>query len=117
MKTDLFRQSEDIEAFKAGAIIFSEGQEAGGVMYIVQEGQVDILVHGDCIDTIGPGSCLGEIALIDQWPRSATAVAKTDCKLVPINERRFQYLVQQTPHFALQVMRTMAERLRKYRDY
>lgn len=117
MKTGLFRQSEDIETFKAGAIIFSEGQEAGGVMYVVQEGQVDILVYGECIDTIGPGTCLGEIALIDQWPRSATAVAKTDCKLVPINEQRFQYLVKQTPHFALQVMRTMAERLRKYRDY
>ncbi|MGH9198948.1 MAG: cyclic nucleotide-binding domain-containing protein [Acidimicrobiia bacterium] len=117
MKIDLFRQSEDIETFKAGVIIFSEGQEAGGVMYVVQEGQVDILMRGECIDTIGPGTCLGEIALIDQWPRSATAVAKTDCKLVPINERHFKFLVQQTPHFALQVMRTMAERLRRYRDY
>lgn len=69
MKTDLFKQSDEIEAFKAGGVIFSEGQEAGGVMYIVQEGQVDILVHGECIDTIGPGTCLGEIALIDQGPQ------------------------------------------------
>lgn len=117
MKTDLFRQADDIHTLTAGATLFSEGQDAGGVMYVVQEGEVDILVRGECIDTIGPGTCVGEIALIDSRPRSATAVAKTDCKLVPINERRFNFLVQQTPHFALQVMRTMAERLRQYRDY
>ena len=45
--------------------------------------------------------------------RSATAVAKTDCKLAPINQNRFKFLVQQTPHFALHLMQGMAERLRR----
>jgi CRP-like cAMP-binding protein len=53
------------------------------------------------------------MALIDKQPRSATAVAKTDCKLVSVNEERFQRLVKQTPHFAIQVMRVMAQRLRQ----
>ncbi|HEU5100134.1 MAG TPA: Crp/Fnr family transcriptional regulator [Roseiflexaceae bacterium] len=61
----------------------------------------------------GPGGIVGEMALIDDRPRSATAVAATDCRLVPIDERRFTFLVQQTPMFALAVMRVMAERLRR----
>lgn len=53
------------------------------------------------------------MALIDRNTRSATAVAKTACKLVPIDEKRFKFLVQQTPNFALQLMRIIAERLRR----
>jgi CRP-like cAMP-binding protein len=52
------------------------------------------------------------MALIDNSPRSATAIAKTDCKVVPLDQRRFQFLVQETPFFALQVMTIMATRLR-----
>lgn len=53
------------------------------------------------------------MALIDQQPRSTSAVAHTDCKLAPINPARFNFLVQQTPHFALHLMRVMADRLRQ----
>jgi CRP/FNR family cyclic AMP-dependent transcriptional regulator len=53
------------------------------------------------------------MALIDQSPRSATAVAKTDCKLAPIDRRRFEFMVQQTPFFSLTVMKIMADRLRR----
>jgi CRP-like cAMP-binding protein len=52
------------------------------------------------------------MALIDRRPRSATAIAKTDAHLVRIDERRFQFMVQQTPFFALEVMRTIVRRLR-----
>ena len=107
----LFRNATDCEFFSAGQTIFQEGQP-GDVMYAVTEGEVDILVHNKVIDTAGPGGILGEMALIDAKPRSATAIAKTDCKLVPISAKRFTFLVQQTPHFALQVMRVMADRLR-----
>jgi CRP-like cAMP-binding protein len=54
----------------------------------------------------------GEMALIDDAPRSATAVAKTDVELVPISEKQFLFLVSQTPFFALKVMRVLARRLR-----
>jgi CRP/FNR family transcriptional regulator, cyclic AMP receptor protein len=115
MITNLFKNVEDAEAFAAGTTIFAEGDAPCGVMYVVQEGEVDILLHGECIDTVGAGAFLGEIGLVDQKPRSATAMAKTDCKVVPINQKRFNYLVQQTPYFALEVMQTIAERLRAYR--
>jgi len=108
----LFRNATDCEAFSASQVIFQEGQP-GNIMYAVTEGEVDILVHNKVLETVGPGGLLGEMALIDTKPRSATAIARTDCKLVPISEKRFAFLVQQTPHFALQVMRVMAERLRR----
>ena len=92
--------------------IFSEG-EAGDMMYVVVEGQVDLLVKGILVEELGSGGVLGEMALIDTGTRSAAAIAKTDCKLAPINEKRFQFLVQQTPKFALQLMRIIADRLRR----
>ena len=109
---NLFQNVTDVEVYTAGQTIFSEGQP-GKLMYVVQEGQITILYKGREIDAAGPGGVIGEMALIDDLPRSATAVAATDCKLVPIDERRFTFLVQQTPMFALSVMRIMAERLRR----
>ena len=110
---NLFRHATDAQSFMAGQKIFEAGQ-MGDVMYIVQEGEVDILLAGQVIDTTGPGGVIGEMALISDKPRSATAVAKTDCKLVSIDEKRFTFLIQQTPYFALQVMRVIADRLRRY---
>ena len=81
-------------------------------MYTVIEGEVEIIINDTVIETVEPGGILGELALIDNKPRSATAIAKTNCKLVPIDEKRFTFLIQQTPYFSIQVMRIMADRLR-----
>ena len=107
----LFRNSEFFIPFKAGDTVFKEG-DAGDQMYVVLEGEVDIIVRNNVVETVRVDNFLGEMALIDERPRSATAVAKTDCKLAPINQNRFKFLVQQTPHFALHLMQGMAERLR-----
>jgi CRP-like cAMP-binding protein len=53
------------------------------------------------------------MALLDKEPRSTTAIANTDCRLVPVDQKRFTFLVQQTPYFAIEVMQIMAERLRR----
>lgn len=109
---DLFRNEENALSFTAGAKIFSEG-DAGATMFVVVAGEVDLLVKGKLVEHLGPGGVLGEMALLDPVPRSASAIAKTDCKLVPIDEKRFKFLVQQTPNFALQIMRVIADRLRR----
>ena len=110
---DLFH-AEDTElvSFRAGQDIFREG-DPGDVMYVVRDGQVDLRVKGQLVDALGAGGVFGEMALIEHAPRTATATAKTDCILVPIPEKRFMFMVQQTPHFAIQIMKVMAERLRK----
>ena len=97
--------------FTPGQCIFNQG-EAGNTMYVVQEGEVELLVNGQLVEKLGPGGVLGEMGLIDTSPRSASAVARTECTLIPVNNDRFALLVQHTPDFALQIMRVMAGRLR-----
>ncbi len=65
---------------------------------------------------MGPGAIFGEMVLVDNSPRSATAIARTDCRVVPISEKRFQFLIQETPYFAIQVMQIMATRLRRMNE-
>jgi CRP/FNR family transcriptional regulator, cyclic AMP receptor protein len=111
--TNLFLNETEPKHFRAGERIFGEG-EPGDFMYGVIEGQVDILKDGKVVDTVGPGGIFGEMALIDHTARSATAVAKTDCKAAQIPEKRFYFLVQQTPNFALHLLRLLTDRLRHH---
>ena len=106
----MFDGADDLETYPAGTTIFSMG-DSGKHMFVILEGEVELKKGGALLNTLGPGSMLGVIALVGQVGRSATAVAKTDCRLAPVSERRFIFLVQQTPFFALQVMRALAEQL------
>jgi CRP-like cAMP-binding protein len=106
----LFRNAETKE-FGPGEPIFSAGEE-GKLMYVITHGEVDILVGPMVAETVTKGGIFGEMALIDHHERSADAVARTQCKLVAVDQRHFQFLVSETPYFALQVMSIMAERLR-----
>ena len=107
----LFRNSTDTREFAAGTTIFREG-DAGHEMFVIRNGTVEILVGNHTVATLAEGEIFGEMALIDTKPRSATARARENCTLVPIDERRFTFLIQQTPQFGLHVMRVLAERLR-----
>lgn len=108
---NLFRDKE-AQSFPAGEYVFKAGDH-GETMYIITEGEVDIIEGSTVLDTIGPGSIVGELALIDDEPRSASVRARTDCRLVPVDRRRFQFMVQETPFFGLAVMKVLADRLRK----
>jgi CRP/FNR family transcriptional regulator, cyclic AMP receptor protein len=66
------------------------------------------------VNLLGPTSIFGELALITKEPRSATARAHTDCRVVEIPEKRFLYLVHETPFFALEVMRVLTSRLPRH---
>ncbi len=95
----------------AGETIFRE-YDMGAEMYVVLEGEVELTLGGTVVEMLGRGDPFGEMALIDQAPRAATATAKTACKLAVLPEKRFLFLVQTRPHFALDIMKVMAERLR-----
>jgi CRP/FNR family cyclic AMP-dependent transcriptional regulator len=98
--------------FAAGDVVFSEGDK-GDAMYVVRSGELTIEKGGKVMETVGPGGVFGEMALIDGSPRVATVRAKTDCEVAPINEKTFLFLVHETPFFAIAVMRTLADRLRR----
>jgi CRP/FNR family cyclic AMP-dependent transcriptional regulator len=95
-----------------GQIIFEEGQSASE-MYIVREGVVTLKKADQVIETLGPGAVFGEMALLDQAPRSATAVAGPGCVVAVVDEATFNRLVRAVPGFALELMRLLARRLRK----
>jgi CRP-like cAMP-binding protein len=98
--------------FKAGDVIFREGDNALE-LFVIKSGQVRIQIGNKTVTELAPDTIFGEMALIDDEPRSATAVAATDVELVPVSEKQFLFLVSQTPYFALKVMRVLAQRLRK----
>jgi CRP-like cAMP-binding protein len=107
----LFSDPSQFRDFSAGTTIFRAG-EPGAEMFIVQEGEVDIVIDGKVVESIGPEHFFGEMALIDESPRSADAVARTDCKLLALNQRQFLFLVDEVPFFAIRMMRVLADRLR-----
>lgn len=107
-----FRQAEDTREFQAGETVLVEGTP-GDIMYVVLDGELEILSGTVLIDVARPGDVVGEMALIDSSARSATVVAKSRCRLAPVDKKRFMFMVQETPYFALHVMRVLAERLRK----
>ncbi len=95
-----------------GEVIFSIG-EPGDKMYVVDSGTVAMRAVGELLEVVEAGGIFGEMALVDDEPRSATAVAVTDCELVAIDAERFKGLLSREPAFGLEVMRVMADRLRR----
>jgi CRP/FNR family transcriptional regulator, cyclic AMP receptor protein len=101
----------DTRFFKAGTTIFREGDEAHE-LYVIKSGEVRIQIGNRTVSEFSADHVFGEMALIDNEPRSASAIAVTDVELVPVSEKQFLFLVSQTPYFALKVMRVLAQRLR-----
>lgn len=109
---DLFRDDRDLVEIKAGKELMREG-DPGDVMYVLMSGEAEITAGGLSVEVAKAGDILGEVALIDDTPRSATVTARTDCKLAVIDHKRFHRLVEENPDFALAVMRSMARRLKQ----
>ena len=110
--TRLFGRDQNTMELSAGEIIFREGDECSE-MYVVLDGQVDIIIGEKIVETVDPGGLFGEMALLGPAPRSATAVARFDATLVAVDNRGFLLKIQQTPYFAIQVMGVLADRLRR----
>jgi CRP/FNR family cyclic AMP-dependent transcriptional regulator len=109
---DLLSGNSRLVKIAAGDLIFAQG-DRGEVMYVVAEGQAQILIDGKAVETVAAGGIVGEMALIDSGPRSASAIAKTECILVPLDDLGFRDLVGRRPEFALLVMRVLVQRLRR----
>lgn len=108
----LFDHNPTMIPVAAGQALFREGEE-GNMMFVLSTGSADVVINGMVVETLAHGSIVGEIGMVLPGPHSASVIARTDCEFVAVDEKRFQFLVQQTPFFATQVMRIMAERLRK----
>lgn len=108
----LFSSSPDLVYISAGDVLIAEG-EPGHHMFILLDGEVDITVKGRPIDRLVSGTILGEMAMVDDRPRSATARAVTDCCILRVDREHFRELVRQHPDIATRVMTIMSHRLRR----
>jgi CRP-like cAMP-binding protein len=97
--------------FKAGDVIFNEGDK-GSEFFVIRSGRTSVRRGDRILEELGPGEVFGEMALIDNEPRSATVVAETDCVVVPVGERQFLFMTSQAPYFTLSLMRILVRRLR-----
>ena len=110
---DLFFNHLSPTTIESGSIIFERG-EKGNKMFALIEGEVELHLEGKLVETIANHDIFGEGALIQpQHDRFTTAIAKTKCQLVELDKEKFLFLVQETPLFALEVIRSLSSRLRK----
>lgn len=108
----LFSRERNVVSLRAGEALFRKGDAAQGI-YVVLSGELRIGDGNIVYEQVSAGGIVGEMALIDHAPRSAAVTAVTQCSVAEIDEKRFLFLVQQTPSFALSVMRVMSSRLRR----
>jgi len=107
---DLFDHETNTVQLAPGEFLYREGDKADN-MFVLLDGEIDIRV-GDYAKTAGKGALIGQAALIEERPRAANAVAKSACRLVPIDRQRFDFLVQQHPQFATYAMKSLVDHLR-----
>lgn len=112
----IFQKAPNYVTYNAGDVIYEQG-ESSEPMYVIQDGEVEMILHPQLRETLGPGDILGEMSMITGEPHSHTAIAKTHVRVVPVDKARFLFMVQETPNFAVAVMEIMIERMRKLNDY
>jgi CRP-like cAMP-binding protein len=116
MRTVQIYGKELEKPYKAGEVIFKEGDQ-GMIMFGVLEGEVEMSLEGKFIEIIKAGEIFGVGAIVhEDHKRTSTAIAKTDCRLITMDQSHFLFAVQQTPMFALEVMRTYSERFRTLKN-
>jgi CRP/FNR family transcriptional regulator, cyclic AMP receptor protein len=108
---DLFTHEENPVTLAAGETLFRAG-DAADAMFVVLDGALNVLVGDKVVENSRRGAILGEMALVDDSPRGATVVAVEPCKLAKVDQRRFQWLIQQNPFFATHVMKELVDRIR-----
>lgn len=108
----LFSNAKELRDLAAGEVVFSEG-ESGEQMFGVVSGEVELRKGDGALGRVGPDGTFGELAIIDRAPRSLTAVAVVPSQVAVIDRHTFLFLVHETPTFAIDVMRSLADRIRQ----
>jgi CRP-like cAMP-binding protein len=97
--------------YSAGSVVFNK-DDPGSCMYIVQSGVIEMVIGDKVVEICGPNEAIGFMSMIDGAPRSSTARVKASCELSLIDQRKFRFMVDEVPNFALYIMGAMARRIR-----
>ena len=98
-------------SFPAGSIVFNKG-DPGNCMYVVQSGMIEMVIGDTVIEVCGPNEAIGFMSMVDSATRSSTARVKEACELSLIDQRKFRFMIDEVPNFALYIMGAMARRIR-----
>jgi CRP/FNR family cyclic AMP-dependent transcriptional regulator len=109
---DYFNKFSEAESFEAGEVIIEEGH-SDNTIFVIRSGEAQVVHKGELLATLGEGELFGEMALIDNMPRSATVIALTDVVVIPVNRDHFYVLLQKMPVFGATVMHLISSRLRR----
>lgn len=116
---DFFRIEGTAEQFPAGKQIFVENEKSGGFfskgarIYLLLEGEVALTLQGKPLELVLSGEIFGEMATLADVPRSATATARKNCRVLSLDEKQFLRSMQHMPEFAMMLISIMAQRLRR----
>jgi CRP-like cAMP-binding protein len=101
----------DEVSMKAGSLIVDQGQ-TGREAFVVLSGSVVVRRNGKKVATLGPGTIVGELSLLDHGPRTATVVCETDCTFLLLDQRSFLGVVDEIPALAHKLLASLAGRIR-----
>ena len=113
-----FESAGRAETVPAGTRLFGENQKASRIllkrdkMYLLLDGAVGLSARGKPLGTVKPGEIFGEMAAITESPRSATATATRESRVISLDDKQFAAALQKKPEFALMLMSIMINRLR-----
>jgi CRP-like cAMP-binding protein len=99
--------------FGPGDKIVEEGATGARSLWLILEGEVDVLVAGQVLRTLGPGHHVGELALLTDAPRSADVVARTATVALELSRRHLEGLISANPQVAMAMLAELATRLRR----
>jgi CRP/FNR family transcriptional regulator, cyclic AMP receptor protein len=105
-------KASDEITMTAGSVIVDQGQ-TGREAFVVLEGEVSVKRGGRKIATLGAGTVVGELSLLDHGPRTATVVCETDCELLVIDQRHFRAVLEDVPAMATKLLASLAGRIRE----
>src|SRR3990172_5311678 len=113
---EMFRNWEDVVEYRAKTVIFSE-RDAADVMYVILSGEIELTLHGEPLGAESEGGIVGEMAMINTAPRSATSTTLSKVKLARVTREQFRKFVSENTEFSLLVMAVLANRLRAVDQY
>ena len=118
MATEFFGATGKTEMIPQGTTLFAENDKSSWLllqsdkMYLLVDGEIGLVGRGKVIGTVRKGEIFGEMAAIAQMPRAATAVARTPCRVIGLDNGQFQTALRMKPEFALMLMSVMIGRIR-----
>jgi CRP-like cAMP-binding protein len=118
MAMEFFSSAGKTEMIPQGATLFAENEKGSRLllksdkMYLLVDGEIGLIAKSKVIGTVRKGEIFGEMASISQTPRSATAVARTPCRVIGLDDGQLQSALRRQPEFALMLMSVMIGRIR-----